>query len=51
MLSNVNFILNGKIFFDPVRYNGDGSRWHGIDDSAPPDVVGDFRQEEVNQIF
>lgn len=33
-----------------VRYNGDGSRWQGIDDGAPPDVVGDFRHEEVKFI-
>jgi len=36
--------------FFKVRLNHDGRPWHGIEDGAPPDLVGDFKHEEVHNI-
>ncbi len=40
-----------RVVYQPmlVRVGPDGTPWQMVDEGAPPDVVGDYRQEEVNK--
>ncbi len=40
-----------RVVYQPmlVRVGLDGTPWQMVDEGAPPDVVGDYRQEEVNK--
>ena len=42
-----------RVVYQPmlVRVGPDGTPWQMVDEGAPPDVVGDYRQEEVSNVY